>query len=67
MPKVTIIPAIKTPKAIEGIETLGGTLNTKAHSEAVQAPVRGKGTATKIVKAKALKRMNLSLLFISVL
>ena len=55
---VTIIPAIKTPKAIKGKARLMGMPNTKAAKAPVQAPVKGKGIATKIIKAKSRQRSN---------
>jgi|BioPla2DNA2_1021312.scaffolds.fasta_scaffold395220_1 hypothetical protein len=54
MPKVnnvTITPAIKRPMKINPQARSFGILKINAQSEAVQAPVRGKGTATNVIKA----------------
>jgi len=54
MPKVnnvTITPAIKRPMKINPQARSFGILKINAQSEAVQAPVRGKGSATNVIKA----------------
>lgn len=48
--KLTNTPAIRTPKNIKGKAILKGILKRKAQIEPVQAPVKGKGMATKITK-----------------
>ena len=44
----TIIPAVTTPAIIGGIAFFGGRFKKLAISEPTQAPVPGKGIATKI-------------------
>jgi len=56
--QTTITPAIKTPKTIKGRARLIGTPKTKAAKDPVQAPVKGKGIATRITKAKSRQRSN---------
>ncbi len=66
--KVTITPAIITPTRINGKAFLKGTPKTKAATEPVQAPVTGKGIATKVMSAKApkiLKRVSCFFLVLS--
>ena len=63
----TISPAIKTPKNIKGNAFLKGTPNKKAAIEPVQAPVKGKGIATKLINAIAPYLFILLLVFLLVL
>jgi hypothetical protein len=50
--EVTIIPAVIIPKVIGKIAFLNGIPNNQAAMDPVQAPVIGKGIATKMNKAK---------------
>ena len=50
---VTIIPAITTPEKMVRIDFLISRLNRYAIREAVQAPVKGKGIATKTINASS--------------
>lgn len=50
--EVTIIPAVITPKIIGVIAFLKGMPNNQAAMDPVQAPVIGKGMATKMNKAR---------------
>lgn len=58
-----INPAIIFPKVIDKKALLNGILNKKAIKEVVQPPVKGKGRATKTVKAKRLALLNLTIYF----
>ena len=51
--KVTTKPAIKTPRVIKGKAFFQGIPNKKAHKDPVQAPVKGKGMATRITRANS--------------
>ena len=53
--KVTMMPATITPAPIEIRARFRGMPKTKAIKAPVQAPVPGKGMATKIAKAKSPK------------
>lgn len=63
----TIIPDIATPVAINGNAFLKGTANKKAATAPVQAPVKGKGIATKLIKAISPYLVILASLFLLVL
>lgn len=65
--KVTIVPAMNTPKAIEGKAFLNGILNKKEITEPVQAPVTGNGTATNKTNATDPYFLIKELWFLSVL
>jgi len=56
--KLTITPAINTPKIISKKAFLIGTPKTKAAKAPVQAPVKGKGMATNKIKASSLNFWN---------
>ena len=51
---------MKTPSDIKGIALFGGIPKTKAQIEPVQAPVNGKGIASKITKPNSLNFWNKS-------
>jgi hypothetical protein len=64
---VTITPAPTTPNDTRGRAFLKGMPKRKAHKEPVQAPVKGRGMATKITKAKSLHFSNVFSCFFLVL
>jgi hypothetical protein len=63
---VTTIPAIKTPETIASNACLNLTPKTNAAAQPDQAPVAGRGIATKIVSARSPYFSKLSVLFLRV-
>ena len=57
--KLTITPAIITPIAINPNARQNGILKTTPAKAPVQAPVKGRGIATKEIKAKSPHLINL--------
>lgn|SRR5690554_5218854 len=64
---VTTIPAIMMPRAIAGNACLNLIPNTNAAAQPDQAPVAGRGMATKIVSARSPYFSKFSILFLRVL
>jgi len=62
-----MIPAITTPREIKGRAFLNGMPKRKAQRDPVQAPVTGKGIATKIIKANSFHFSNFNWCFFLVL
>ena len=58
---VTNKPAMSIPIKIKGRAVLKGILKINAQIEPVQAPVKGRGIATKITKASSFQFLNLLL------
>ena len=63
---VTMIPDIRIPAEIAGIACFKGILNRNAATQPVQAPVIGRGIATKRITPIA-SNLSISLLFLLVL